>query len=242
MLSKTKCRLGANRETSPRNDDPLNLDSLITASKWTSCNAEWQNKISSLCLNTVAGYSEEAPSILWVYHSYAYQYLLALVALISRWIQNFRWAAGLTFGAFHDWSIEQSVSEQTFLTAFLGQLQQDLSDYEQSTPEYTYQRNETVFFPENSTDFVFQKLPEEIQSKIVYFYSVINEYSLRSRDMTLHAILLTKMIRFWKRLWCLAIVVRTRTEFSSLNYSFVVLWSWRVRQTPQEARVVKPWH
>ena len=99
-----------------------------------------------------------------------------------------------------------------------------------------------IFFPENSTDFVFQKLPEEIQSKIVYFYSVINEYSLRSRDMTLHTILLTKMIRFWKRLWCLTIVVRTRTEFSSLNYSFVVLWSWRVRQTPQEARVVKPWH
>ena len=33
MLSKTKCRLGANRETSPRNDDPLNFDSLITASK-----------------------------------------------------------------------------------------------------------------------------------------------------------------------------------------------------------------
>ena len=89
MLSKTKCRLGANRETSPRNDDPLNFDSLITASKWTSCNAEWQNKISSLCLNTVAGYSEEAPSILWVYHSYAHQYLLALVALISRWIQKF---------------------------------------------------------------------------------------------------------------------------------------------------------
>ena len=43
---------------------PLNCDSPITASKWTSCNAEWQNKISSLCLNTVAGYSEEAPSIL----------------------------------------------------------------------------------------------------------------------------------------------------------------------------------
>ena len=119
MLSKTKCRLGANRETSPRNDDPLNFDSLITASKWTSCNAEWQNKISSLCLNTVAGYSEEAPSILWVYHSYAYQYLLALVALISRWIQNFRRAAGLTSTAFHDWGIEQSVSVPTFL----GQLQ-----------------------------------------------------------------------------------------------------------------------
>ena len=128
-------------------------------------------------------YSEEAPSTLWVYHGYAYQYLLALVALISRWIQNFRRTAGLTFSAFHDWSIEQSVSVQTFLTAFLGQLQQDASGYEQNTPEYTYQRNETVFFPENSTDFVFQKLPEEIQSKIVYLCSVINEYSLRSRDV-----------------------------------------------------------
>ena len=156
----------------------------------------------------MAWYSEEAPSTLWVYHGYAYQYLLALVALISRWIQNFRWAAGLTFGAFHDWSIEQSVSEQTFLTAFLGQLQQDLSDYEQSTPEYTYQRNETVFFPENSTDFVFQKLLEEIQSQIVYFCSVINEYSLRSRDV--HS---TPSWHKWSDFeygpWFLAIVVRT---------------------------------
>ena len=33
----------------------------------------------------------------------------------------------------------------------------------------------SLFFPENSTDFVYQKLPEEIQSKIVYFFSVINE-------------------------------------------------------------------
>ena len=156
----------------------------------------------------MAWYSEEAPSTLWVYHGYAYQYLLALVALISRWIQNFRCAAGLIFGAFHDWSIEQSVSEQTFLTAFLGQLKQDLSDYEQSTPEYTYQRNETVFFPENSTDFVFQKLLEEIQSQIVYFCSVINEYSLRSRDV--HS---TPSWHKWSDFeygpWFLAIVVRT---------------------------------
>ena len=69
--------------------------------------------------------------------------------------------------------------------------------------EYTYQRNETVFFPWlNSTDFVFQKVPEAIQSKIVYFYSVINE--LRSRDVhsmrnkILRSCLMTAlMIRFW---------------------------------------------
>ena len=93
------------------------FDSLVTASKWASYNAEWQNKISSLCLKTVTGYSEEAPSILWVYHSYAYQYPLALVALI-----------------FFQWD---------------------------------------CFFPENWTDFLFQELAEEIQSKIVYIYSII---------------------------------------------------------------------
>ena len=102
MLSKTKCRLGANRETSPRNDDPLNFDSLITASKWTSCNAEWQNKISSLCLNTVAGYSEEAPSILWVYHSYAYQYLSKFSANRGSYVKSFPWLMHWTkrFGAY----------------------------------------------------------------------------------------------------------------------------------------------
>ena len=109
--------------------------------------------------------------------------ILALVALISRRIQNFRRTAGLTFSAFHDWSIEQSVSVQT-------------SDYEQNTLEYTYQWNETVFFPENSTDFVFQKLPEEIQSKIVYFCSVIKRIFTPQSRCSLHAIL-TQMIRFW---------------------------------------------
>ena len=85
--------------------------------------------------------------------------------------------------------------------------------YEQNTSEYTYQRNETVFFPENSTDFVFQKLPEEIQSKIIYFCSLINEYSLRSRDVystpSWH-----KWSDFEYRPWCLAILVRTPPDLS----------------------------
>ena len=85
---------------------------------------------------------------------------------------------------------------------------QDASDYEQNTPEYTYQRNETVFSPENWTDFLFQGLPEDIQSKIVYIYSVINEYSLRSQGVhstpSWH-----KWSDFEYRPWCLAIVVRT---------------------------------
>ena len=209
MLSKMKCRLSANRETSPWKDDPLNFDSLITASKWTSCNAEWQNKISSLCLNTVAGYSEEAPSILWVYHSYAYQYLLALVALISRWIQNFRRTAGLTSSAFHDWSIEQSVSVPTFL----GQLQTGCKWLRTKYTRIHLSTEWDCFFPENWTDFLFQELPEEIQSKIVYICSVINEYSLHSRDV--HS---TPSWHKWSdfefRPWCLAIVVRTPPGWS----------------------------
>ena len=156
----------------------------------------------------MAWYSEEAPSTLWVYHGYAYQYLLALVALISRWIQNFRWAAGLTFGAFHDWSIDKAFLSRLFSLLFSVSCNRIYSDYEQSTPEYTYQRNETVFFPENSTDFVFQKLLEEIQSQIVYFCSVINEYSLRSRHV--HS---TPSWHKWSDFengpWFLAIVVRT---------------------------------
>ena len=85
----------------------------------------------------------------------------------------------------------------------------DASDYEQNTPEYTYQRNETVFPWElDKLDFLFQGLPEDIQSKIVYIYSVINEYSLRSRD-----VYSTPSWHKWSDFeycpWCLAIVVRT---------------------------------
>ena len=60
---------------------------------------------------------------------------------------------------------------------------QDASDYEQNTPEYTYQRNETVFSLRIGQTFFFKRFPEEIRSKIVYIYSVINEYSLRSREV-----------------------------------------------------------
>ena len=95
-----------------------------------------------------------------------------------------------------------------FCADFLGQLQQDASDYEQNTLEYPYKRNETVFLPENSTDFVSQKLPEEIENGILYFCSVVNEYSLRSRDVhstpSWH-----RRSDFEYRPWCLAIVVRT---------------------------------
>ena len=81
--------------------------------------------------------------------------------------------------------------------------------------EYTYQQNETFFFPEISTDFVFQNLPEEIQSKIIYFYSVINEYSLHSWDVhfvpSWH-----KWSGFEYRPWCLVIVVRAPPD-NSLN-------------------------
>ena len=89
----------------------------------------------------------------------------------------------------------EALNKAILCRLFSVSCKQDASDYEQNTPEYAYQRNETVFSL-RIRDFVFQKLPEEIQRKIVHFYSVINEYSLQSRDMTLHAILLTKMITF----------------------------------------------
>ena len=88
----------------------------------------------------------------------------------------------------------EALNKAILCRLFSVSCKQDASDYEQNTPEYTYQRNETVFSL-RIRDFVFQMLPEEIQSKIVHFYDVINEYSLRSRD-TLHAILLIQMIRF----------------------------------------------
>ena len=77
----------------------------------------------------------------------------------------------------------EALNKAILCLLFLVRCKQDASDYEQNTPQYTYQRNETVFFPWEFTDFVFQKLPEEIQSKIVYFYSVTDEYSLRSRGV-----------------------------------------------------------
>ena len=92
---------------------------------------------------------------------------------------------------------------------------QDASDYQQNTPEYTCQRNETIF-PENWTDF----LPEEIQSKIVYIYSVVTEYSLRGRDV--HSTPSStpswhKWSDFEYRPWCLAIIVHWGINFSVSN-------------------------
>ena len=139
---------------------PLNFDSRITASKWTSCNGEWQNKISSLCLNTVAGYSEEAPGILWVYHSYAYQYLLALVALISRWIQKFSANRGSYLQCFLE-----ALNKAFLCRLFSVSCKQDAIDYEQNTPEYTYQRNETVFSLRIGQTFFFKGFRRTFKAK-----------------------------------------------------------------------------
>ena len=110
----------------------------------------------------------------------------ALVALISRWNQNFRRTVGPTFSAFHDWSID------------LGQMQMGCK-------WYTYQRNETVFFFSWEFDRVcFQKFPKENQSKIVYFYSVINEYPKRYNSYITHPFLLAlrRRGRFARRNVC----------------------------------------
>ena len=93
------------------------------------------------------------------------------------------------------------------------------------------------FFPENWTDFPFQELPEEIQSKIVYIYSVINEYSLRSRDVhstpSWH-----KWSDFEYRPWCLAIVVRTPPEWHASN-SRIASMTGLVRARERRSRVTR---
>ena len=91
---------------------------------------------------------------------------------------------------------------------FLGQLQTGCKWWGREHTRIHLSTEYDCFFLENSTDFVFRKLPEEIQSKIVYFYSVINEYSLRSRD-----VYSTPSGHKWSDFeycpWCVAIVMRT---------------------------------
>ena len=122
--------------------------SLIIPTKWASCWMTKESKLTVFKYNcTVAGYSEEAPTILGAYHhSYGYQYLLAIVALISLWIQNFRRTAGLTFSAFNDWSIEQSDS----VTTFLGQLQTGCKWLRTRYTRIHLSAEWDCFFPENS--------------------------------------------------------------------------------------------
>ena len=98
------------------------------------------------------------------------------------------------------------------MPTFLGQLQTGCNWLRTKYTRIHLSTEWDCFFPENWTDFLFQGLPEDIQSKIVYIYSVINEYSLRSQDVhstpSWH-----KWSDFEYRPWCLAIVVRTPPGF-----------------------------
>ena len=175
--------------------------------------AEWQKKVSLLCLNTVAGYSEEAPSILGVYyHSYAYHYFLALVELISRWIQIFGEPRVFTFCAFHNWSIEQSDSVSTFL----GPLQTGCKWLRTKHTTIHSSTEWDGFFPWEFDRLCFSKASGRDSKQIVYFYSVIDEYLLRSRGLystpSWH-----KWSDFEYRPWCLAIIVRTLPGLSEWN-------------------------
>ena len=126
MVNERKCRLDANRELSPWK---MTRSTSLIPSKWTSC---WLTKES----NVFIPYSEVAPIVLGVYYQrFAYQYLLAL---ISRWNQNLRLTAGLTFSAFHNWSIEQGDSVPNFLG------KQDACKWLRT--KYNYQRKD-CFFP-----------------------------------------------------------------------------------------------
>ena len=158
----------------------------------------------------MAEYFEEAPTVLRVYyHSclYANQYLLALVALISRWDKKCSANRGSYLQCF-SWLKHWTKRFSPVCTDFSRSVANIMQLITNKIHQNTLINGMRLFFPENSTAFVFQKLPEEIQSKIVYFCSVINEYSLRSRDV--HSTLSWhKWSDFEYRPWFLVIVVRT---------------------------------
>ena len=151
MVNEGKCRQGANRELSHWKDDPPNYSyHTYSCNNWTSC---WITTKKALCLyyvlkfprsGRVFGRSSNYFRSIIYYQSYAYQYLLALVALISLWDQNFRRTAGLTFSAFHDWSIEQSDSVLTFL----GQMQ---SDHCRKDITFTKDRKSLIYSDQEGT-------------------------------------------------------------------------------------------
>ena len=156
--------------------------------------AEWQKKVSLPCLNTVAGYSEEGPSILGLYyHSYAYHYFLALVELISRWIQIFGEPRVFTFCAFHNWSIEQSDSVPTFL----GPLQTGCKWLR--TKHTTIHSSTTEwdgFFPWEFDRLCFSKaFGRDSKQNRIFVQRNWRIFTPQSRCL-LNAVL-TQMIRFW---------------------------------------------
>ena len=71
---------------------------------------------------------------------------------------------------------------------------QDVSDYEQNTPEYTYQRNVTVFSLRIGLSFSIASGRDSKQTRI-YLQRNYRIFTPQSR-CSLHAIL-TQMIRFW---------------------------------------------
>ena len=79
MLNKRKCTHGANRKLSPWKDAPL------SPFKWTSC---WMTKESMLTVFKYRGriFWRSSHCFRIILSQLSYQYLLALVALISRWI------------------------------------------------------------------------------------------------------------------------------------------------------------
>ena len=65
------------------------------------------------------------------------------------------------------------MSKAILCRLFSVRSKQHPSDSEQNT----LINGRRLFFPKNLTDFLFQKFPEEIQSKNVYFYCIINIHS-----------------------------------------------------------------
>ena len=118
-------------------------------------------KQNKLTVFTVARYSEEAPSILWVYHSYAYQYFLVLVAQFHGEFKIFGEPQVLTSVLF----MIEALNKASLCRFFSVSCKQDANDYEQNTPEYTYQRNETVFSLRIGQTFFFKSFRKRFKAK-----------------------------------------------------------------------------
>ena len=155
--------------------------------------AEWQKKVSLLCLNTVAGYSEEAPSILGVYyHSYVYHYLLALVELISRWIQNFRRTEGLYLPCF-SWLKHWT---KRFCADFSRSVANRMQVITNKTHHNTLINGMSLFFPWEFNRLCFSKASgRDSKQNRIFLQRNWRIFTPQSRCL-LNAVL-TQMIRFW---------------------------------------------
>ena len=86
---------------------------------------------------------------------------------------------------------------------------QDASDYEQNTPEYTYQLNETVFSLRIGQTFFFKSFRKRFKAKSYTSTALLTNTVFTPQSRCTLTPSWHKWSDFEYRPWCLAIVVRT---------------------------------